>query len=292
MFLRHSFLRAATFSTAAAPARLGNRVAIVVGAGQQEGGTLGNGRATALAFARHGAKVMCVDIDGDSARETAEIIVSEGGLAAHCQANVTQQADCANAVKECLGAFGGVDILHNNVGIATGDGTSCEVEYSQYLRIMDVNLHGMLLMCREVLPTFREQESGSIINVSSVGSVLTLPSGGGGGIAYKLSKAGVNSLTQNLAIENAKYGVRVNAILPGLMDTPMSIERRAQEMVANEGNSLLRHPANLKRPVNLPVTSLCRGIPGLALEDAREMVNVVRNKQVPLHVNGNPKMGT
>jgi NAD(P)-dependent dehydrogenase (short-subunit alcohol dehydrogenase family) len=234
MFFRRRLMKA-SFSTVASTARLESKIAIVVGAGQQEGGTLGNGRATALAFARHGAKVLCVDIDGGSAQETAEIILGEGGLASHCEANVTKQHDCEKVVKQCIGDFGGVHILHNNVGIATGDGTSTEVEWEQYLRIMDVNLHGMLLMCREVLPTFREQQYGSIINVSSVGSILTMPSGGGGGIGYKLSKAGVNSLTQNLAIENAKYGVRVNAILPGLMDTPMSIERRAQEMVASEG---------------------------------------------------------
>jgi len=152
------------------------------------------------------------------------------------------------------------------VGIAEGDTSDLsEVSLEVFDRITCVNTTGMLLVCKHVLPVMRKKRSGNIINISSIGSILTLPSGGGGGYAYKMSKAAVNTLTTNLAMENAKYGIRVNAILPGLMDTPLSIERRAKALCEKEG---------------------------LGMDEARDRVRKARNAQVPLHGSSGPAMGS
>jgi NAD(P)-dependent dehydrogenase (short-subunit alcohol dehydrogenase family) len=199
--------------------RLDGKVAIVVGAGQTPGDTIGNGRATAILFAREGAKVLLVDRRLDSARETQEMIVAEGGEAAAIEADVTREDDCAAVASACVEQFGRIDVLHNNVGIATGDRGATHLELDAWNRILDVNLTAMFLMCKHSLPRMREQRSGSIINISSLASIAST-----GMLTYKVSKAGVNALTQQIAMGNARFGIRCNAILPGLMNTPMAIE--------------------------------------------------------------------
>jgi NAD(P)-dependent dehydrogenase (short-subunit alcohol dehydrogenase family) len=199
--------------------RLGGKVAIVTGAGQTPGGTIGNGRATALLFAREGARVLLVDRRLDSAAETHEMIRAEGGASSTFEADVSRAADCQAAVDACLKAYGRIDVLHNNVGIGTGDGGPTQLTEEAWDRIFDVNLKSVFLMCKSALPPMREQRSGCILNVSSIASICSV-----GILAYKTSKAGVNALTHSLATGNARYGIRVNAILPGLMNTPMAIE--------------------------------------------------------------------
>ena len=199
--------------------RLGGRVAIVVGAGQTPGETIGNGRATAVLFAREGARVMLVDRDLGSARETERMITDEGGTAFSVEADVTSEDDVAGLPKACVELFGRIDILHNNVGIGLGDGPVTRLSEEAWDRIIDTNLKSMFLTCKHVLPVMREQGSGCIINISSVASIASLPL-----LAYKVSKAGVNALTQQVAMGAARHGIRVNAILPGLMNTPMAIE--------------------------------------------------------------------
>jgi NAD(P)-dependent dehydrogenase (short-subunit alcohol dehydrogenase family) len=200
--------------------RLEGKTGIVVGAGQTPGDTIGNGRAAAILFAREGAKVMLVDRDLKSAEETAALIAAEGGAALCFEGDWTRAADCKAWVKASFDAWGRVDFLHNNVGIGAGDEPPAEVKEEAYDRIMKVNLKGCLLSCQAVLPVMREQKSGSIVNISSIAAVAYAPSL----TAYKLSKIGMNMLGQQLALSNAKYGVRVNTIMPGLMDTPMAIE--------------------------------------------------------------------
>ncbi len=218
--------------------RLQGKAAIVVGAGQSPGDTIGNGRATAILFAREGASLLLVDRDAASAAETRDMIVSEGGKAEVFQADITSEDDVQRIPAACLDAFGRIDILQNNVGIGTGDQSAAQVTRENWDRIFDTNLTGMMLTCQAIIPAMREQESGSIINISSVASIASTPMA-----AYKTSKAGVNALTQHLAMANAAYGVRVNAILPGLMDTPMAIggfaARRGteQEQVRSERNA-------------------------------------------------------
>ena len=199
--------------------RLKDKVAIVVGAGQTPGDTIGNGRATAILFAREGARVALVDCDPQSASETRAMVESEGGQCVTFEADITRGQDCEAFVRSTMEAFGRVDILHNNVGIGVGDDEILSLGEESWDRIISVNLKGMFLSCRSVLPVMREQRSGSIINISSIAAICSTSI-----VAYKISKAGVNALTHQIALENAKYNIRANAIMPGLMNTPMAIE--------------------------------------------------------------------
>ena len=199
--------------------RLQGKVAIVVGAGQTPGETIGNGRATAILFAREGARVMLLDRDVESALETQAMIEKEGGESVAFRTDVTCEADCRAMAEACTETYGRIDVLHNNVGIGTGDAGPVHLTEEAWDRIFDVNLKGMFLTCKHVLPVMRAQRSGSVINISSAAAVCSV-----GMLAYKTSKAGVNALTHALAMGNASYGIRVNAIMPGLMNTPMAIE--------------------------------------------------------------------
>jgi NAD(P)-dependent dehydrogenase (short-subunit alcohol dehydrogenase family) len=199
--------------------RLREKAAIVVGAGQTPGETIGNGRATALVFAREGARVLLVDRRLDSAEETREMIEKEGGQALAFQADVTREEDCRRLVQTCVAELGRVDVLHNNVGIGDRDGSVMRIAEEDWDRIFATNLKSVLLTCKHALPVMREQRSGSIINISSVAAIAPHPA-----VAYKTSKAAVNAITQQMAMANARHGIRVNAIMPGLMNTPMAIE--------------------------------------------------------------------
>ena len=201
--------------------RLAGKSAIVVGGGQTPGSTFGNGRATAVLFARQGAKVLVADRSLASAEETVQIIKSEGGTASAMQVDVLQEGDLTRMVDGCLGLWGRLDILHNNVGIskAGGDASVTEITPEAFTLITDINLRGMVLACKHALPPMREQGGGVIVNIASVAGKIDYP-----WIAYQTSKAGVVILTEHLAITNGQYGVRANAILPGLMDTPMAVE--------------------------------------------------------------------
>jgi len=199
--------------------RLEGKIAAVIGAGQTPGHSIGNGRATAILMAREGAKVMLVDSRLESARDTQKMIEDEGGSAFSFEADITQEADCREIAAACVKQYGRIDLLHNNVGIGGGDAGPTHLEEADWDRIFDVNLKGCFLTCKHVLPVMREQGSGSIVNISSIAAVCSV-----GIVAYKTSKAGMNAFTQSLALGNARHGIRVNAIMPGLMDTPMAIE--------------------------------------------------------------------
>ena len=203
--------------------RLKGKVGIIVGAGQTPGDTIGNGRAAAVLFAREGAKVMLVDRDLMRAQQTAAAIAEEGGEALCFAGDWTRAADCRAYVQACVTAWGRVDFLHNNVGTGAGDGPPAEIAEDAFDRIMQVNLKGCLFSCQAALPVMRAQASGTIVTISSLAAVAYAP----GLTAYKLSKIGMNMLGQQLALSNAKYGIRVNTLMPGLMDTPMAIEGHA-----------------------------------------------------------------
>ncbi len=204
--------------------RLKDKIAIVVGAGQAPGDTIGNGRATALLFAREGASVLLVDKDEMSACETRRMIESEGGTASVLQANITQEDDCKSIADTCMERYGRIDVLQNNVGIGTGDNTPANLSAEGWDMIMDVNLKGMWMTCKHVLPHMRAQKSGSIVNISSGAAVMSLTY-----VGYKVSKAGVNALTHVIATGNGRYGIRANTIMPGLMDTPMAIGHHTKD---------------------------------------------------------------
>lgn len=173
----------------------------------------------ALLFAREGARVLCVVRVGDRAEETAAMIRSEGGEASALQADVTRAADAAEITAQAVARLGRIDILVNNVGIGGGgDGPAHRVEEAAFDRILSVNLKGMWLVTKAALAVMREQKSGVIVNISSLAAQA-----GGIQVAYEISKAGVNRLTADVAISQARYGIRCNAVQPGLMDTPMAV---------------------------------------------------------------------
>lgn len=204
--------------------RLQGKTAIVVGAGQQEGQTMGNGRAVALRFAQEGARVLCVDVHADRAQETVNVIKNEGGEAEAFGVDVTNEDACRDVVEACRKRFGHIDILHNNVGRSQGDRGTTEMDADMWDELMTLNVKSMFLMCKHALPVMRDQGHGAIVNVSSTSSIAARQT-----VTYKTSKGAVNTFTQHLAWENARFGIRANAILPGLLDTPMAIERRARE---------------------------------------------------------------
>lgn len=203
--------------------RLDNRVAIIVGAGQTAGETVGNGRAAAITFAREGARLVLVDRDPQSLAETAELC---GGDVTTVTVDITSDTGPDQIVAAALDAHGRIDILHNNVGIGAGDAPPHHLTDEAYDRIMDVNLRATWRTCRAAVPELRRSGNGAIVNISSLAAIAAA----GSLTAYKLSKAGVNALTQNLAITNAKHGLRANAIMPGFIDTPMAVDAGAAAM--------------------------------------------------------------
>jgi NAD(P)-dependent dehydrogenase (short-subunit alcohol dehydrogenase family) len=205
--------------------RLQDRIAIVVGAGQSPGEGIGNGRATALTFAREGAKVLCVDHNLASAEETVGMITAKGGVAAACRADVTNNADIKATVEDAMNRWGRIDVLHNNVGVslAGGDAELLAITEEAFDRCVAINLKSCILAAKHVIPIMRQQNSGAIINISSMAVITTYPY-----VAYKATKSAMVAFTEQLAYQNAKYGIRANVILPGLMDTPMAVDTRAR----------------------------------------------------------------
>jgi len=195
--------------------RLAGKVALVCGAGSIAEGW-GNGKATAVAFAREGARVFAVDRDDAAARQTAAIIGDEGFDAVAHVADIADGAQVAAMVAACRDAFGRIDILHNNVGIA-GLGDPIDTPEALWERVMRVNVTGMFLTCKHVLPVFLEQGGGAVVNVSSLSAVKAIRPE----VAYATSKGAVNAFTINVAMSYADRNIRCNAILPGLIDTPM-----------------------------------------------------------------------
>jgi NAD(P)-dependent dehydrogenase (short-subunit alcohol dehydrogenase family) len=222
--------------------RLAGKTAVVVGAGQTPGDTIGNGRATALLFAREGARLLCVDRLAERAEETAAAIRSEGGEAHAHAADVAREADCAAIVAAALDRFGRIDILHNNVGIGAGDAPVETLGEAAWDRIVAVNLKGMWLTIKHVLPAMRESGGGAIVNISSLAAIAPA-----GIIAYEVSKAGVNKLTTSVAALNARHGIRCNAIMPGLIDTPMAIQGWAG--LSGEEQAKVRAKRNARVPL-------------------------------------------
>jgi NAD(P)-dependent dehydrogenase (short-subunit alcohol dehydrogenase family) len=206
--------------------RLKDRIAIVVGAGQSPGEGMGNGRATALTFAREGARVLCVDHHLDSAQETVDMIGAKGGIAAAFKADVTKNAELKAMVEDANTRWGRIDILHNNVGVSLSGGDAELPDFTEEAleRCVAINLKSCIFAAKHVIPIMRRQQSGAIINISSMAAITTYPY-----VAYKATKAAMIAFTEQLAYQNAEYGIRANVILPGLMNTPMAVDTRARE---------------------------------------------------------------
>jgi NAD(P)-dependent dehydrogenase (short-subunit alcohol dehydrogenase family) len=197
-------------------ARLKGKTAIVVGAGSIGPGW-GNGKATAVTFAREGAAVFCVDRNAAAASETVEIITSEGGKAIAFAADASREDDVQAMVAACLKAYGRIEVLDNNVGIAE-TGSVIDVSEADWDRVFAVNLKSAFLAMKHVIPVMAERGGGSIINISSIASIRHL---GISYVTYSTTKAAMNQMTRTTAVEFAASNIRVNAILPGLMKTPM-----------------------------------------------------------------------
>ena len=204
--------------------RLNEKVVAIVGAGQTPGETIGNGRAAAIRFAREGARLVLADRNVDSAEETRAMLKADGFDAMVVHADVNRESDCAGISAAAVEQHGQLDVLHYNVGRSEGDAEVAALDVEQWDEIMSMNLRGFYLCSKHALTVMRPKKSGVVLCISSAAALAS-----GSNMTYKTSKAGMNALVQSMAINNGPYGIRVNAIMPGLMDTPMAIERRARE---------------------------------------------------------------
>jgi NAD(P)-dependent dehydrogenase (short-subunit alcohol dehydrogenase family) len=205
--------------------RLEGKTAIIIGAGQSQGEGMGNGRATALRFAQEGASVMAVDRDLNSAEETVSMLKEEGGECFAFEADVTREATLRAAIAAAQRRWGHIDILHYNVGVSIAGGDTTLLDFSEetFDRISAINLRGAIMACKHVIPIMRKQRAGAIVMISSLAVYENYPY-----VAYKATKAALVAFTHQVAIQNAEYGIRANAILPGLMDTPMAVDTRSR----------------------------------------------------------------
>lgn len=195
--------------------RLKDKVAFVTGAGSVGPGW-SNGKAVSVLYAREGASVVCLDINRDSAEETAAFIREEGGNALALKADASKTEDVAGAVQEALGAFGTIDVLHNNVGILS-EGGPVEQDEAGWDRVVAVNLKSMYLTHHHVLPIMIERQSGAIVNIASIAGIRWT---GVPYLGYSTTKGAVIPFTRSVALQYAAQGIRANTILPGYMDTP------------------------------------------------------------------------
>jgi NAD(P)-dependent dehydrogenase (short-subunit alcohol dehydrogenase family) len=192
--------------------RFSGKVAVVTG------GAAGIGRATAVRLAAEGAAVLVVDVDEPGAREVADEIAAASGAARACATDVADPAQVARAVDTCLAAFGGVDVVVNNAGIAV-PGSVTDMEPDAWDRVMAVNLRSMWTVMRETLPHLRARGGGAVVNMSSAQAFMGFP----GWAGYAATKGAIVSLTQQAAVEYAADGIRVNAVAPGTIASPMNV---------------------------------------------------------------------
>lgn len=196
--------------------RVDGKVVVITGAGSSGPGW-GNGKASAVLYAREGAKVVAVDRDSEAAEDTRKLIEEEGGICEIFVADVSNSAEIKAMTEFAVDAFGRIDILHNNVGILEMGG-AIQTSEESWNRVITVNQTSVFLTCKHVIPQMLRQGKGSIVNLSSVAGIRWL---GLSYVAYAASKAAVISLTQSVAMEYAGRGIRANCVLPGIMDTPM-----------------------------------------------------------------------
>lgn len=220
--------------------RLKGKVAVVIGAGQSPGEAMGNGRATVIRFAQEGASILAVDRDVASARDSLAMAgAAVDGQA--CEADVTKTDTLQAVIEAAMARWGRIDILHYNVGVSVmgGEQTLDKLTDEVFDLINAINLRGAVMAAKFVQPIMRKQQSGVLINVASITAIETFTHL----VAYRTSKAGMLAFTKQFAMENAEYGIRANAILPGLMETSMAVDTRmrltgrSREDIVAERNS-------------------------------------------------------
>ncbi len=195
--------------------RVAGKVAIVTGAGSTPGPGVGTGKATAVVLAREGASVLLVDLYPERAEETRQIIEEEGGKAQVFAADVTQASGCEAMVSAAVAAFGTVDILVNNVGLAQL-GTVVDTTEEDWDRALDINLRSAFLASKYAVPVMAAQGAGAIVNIASISALR-----GDGTVAYSAAKGGLIAMTVDMAYSHGRQGIRANAIAPGHITTPM-----------------------------------------------------------------------
>ncbi len=218
--------------------RLEKKAAIVTGAAS------GIGRAACLIFAREGAAIAAVDLDEQGGRETVSLVQAAGGRAIFVKASVASKNDAQKAVLEAVGAFGGLHILFNNAGIpGSVQGTSLEgLTEEDWQRVIDIDLKGVMLFAQAAVPEMKKAGGGAIVNTSSLAGVIGM---GRGNQAYSAAKAGVVGLTKAWALQFAKDNIRVNAIAPGYIDTPLGRGVRSGLNEAQQEKYMGRVMANI-----------------------------------------------
>ena len=217
---------------------LENRIALVFGAGSVGPGW-GNGKASAVTYARKGAKVVCVDVNFAAAQETVDIIAAEGFEALALQCDVTAFESVENCVAETIKTYGRIDILHNNVGHAKMGGPP-DLSAQDWQREMDLNVTGMFYACKQVIPIMLKQGKGVITNISSVAAIRYT---GYPYSVYYAAKGAVNQFTVGIALQYAREGIRANAIMPGLMDTPLIYQQISSNYGSQDEMVKARHEA-------------------------------------------------
>ena len=192
--------------------RLKDKVSIITGAGS------GIGREIALLFAKEGSSIVLAEVKEESGRAVAEEICREGGSALFVQVDVSRSADTERMAREALGAFGRIDILVNNAGINPSRVPAAETPEVHWDLTLDVNLKGVFLCSKAVLSDMMRRRSGSILHIASAAGLIGCSSRA----AYSASKGGVVGLTRNMAVDYARYGIRVNSLCPGFVETELT----------------------------------------------------------------------
>jgi len=220
--------------------RLADKICVITGGGS------GIGQATALCFAAEGAKVVVADINPGAASETSRLIEKNGAAALAVTVDVTQAASVQKMLHKAVEIFGRIDVLVNNAGLGFA-ATVEETDEADWDRLMAVNLKGVFLGCKYVVPIMRRQGSGVIVNTASVLALVGVQDRA----AYCASKGGVAALTRAVALDHVRDGIRVNCVAPGSVETPYwtDIFAKSNDVAALRKNLEQRHPMErLARP--------------------------------------------
>ncbi len=222
--------------------RVEGKVAIVTGAGSTPGPGVGTGKATAILLAREGAQVLLVDLHPERAEETRAVIADEGGKAEVFGADVTKASECEAMVQAAVGAFGTVDVLVNNIGLASL-GTVVDTTEEAWDRAMDINLRTAFLASKYAVPVMADKGAGAVVNISSISALR-----GDGTLAYSAAKGALIAMTVDMAYSHGRQGIRVNAIAPGHITTPMVLSVSAPGPRAEFMNTLRSEAGLLGTP--------------------------------------------